>query len=212
MGGNNAMKRIYMIILAVVVLMLSSPAVFGEDYDDYVIDVYLNNNDCPLQIVDWNAWYRTKDTITFGDAWVASEYGSAPRVREAGFQYDMRLKHNGSKEIIAFQVNVVVFSAFEEYLDTFGIFQGAVLKPGKDITRKNLAVFNGDNQFLTFFLWVDKVRDVDGNLFFADLDEIKSSIEKKMGMEIPIEYLEAGTVQEINQKSRFRERVHVDVY
>lgn len=206
------MKGIYTIILAVMLLMLATPSIYGEDYDDYVIDVYLNNNDCPMQIVDWNAWYRADDKITFGDALVANEYGTAPKVREAGFQYDMRLKHNGPREIIAFQVNVVVFSAFEEYLDTFGIFQGAVLKPGKDITRKNLAVFNGDNQFLTFFLWVDKVRDVDGNLYFADLTKIKSDIEKKMGIEIPIEYLKAGMVQEINQKSRFKERVYVDAY
>jgi len=204
----------HLIILSIAIFLCVIVPVEGEDYDNYVKDYYLNENECPLQIVDWNAWYRTDDDITFGwsDAIASPKHGNAPSVKEAGFQYDIRIKHNGNVEILAFQVNVVVFSAFEEYLDTFGIFQGAILKPGKDITRKQKAIYNGDNQFLTFFLWVDKVRDIDGKLYFADLESIKESIEKKTGFDIPLDYLKTEYVLEINSNTRFKDRVYVDVY
>ena len=206
------MKRLMISMMVAVMLLVPIYSVcYAEDYDDFVIDVFLNNENCPLEIINWNAWYRANDKITFGDAFVAEMTGSVPNVREAGFQYDLRMKHNGDKSLVAFQVNVVVFSAFEEYLDTFGIFQGAILKPDKDITRKNRVIFNGDSQFMTFFLWVDKVRDVDGNLYFADLTMVKSAIEDRMGIEIPTSYLTAGIIQEINQQTRFREVTYTKV-
>jgi hypothetical protein len=200
------------LLVSGLLLLVLSPVGYAEDYDDYVVDVYINNNDCPIQIVDWNAWYRTNDTITFGDALLSAYSDTAPTVREAGFQYDLRIKHNGTTDIVAWQVNVVVFSAFDEYLDTFGIFQGAVLEPGKDITRNNLAMFNGDNTFLTFFIWVDKIRDADGNLYFADLEAVKAMIDERMEIDFPEDLLQAGYVQEINQSLRFREEQYVNVY
>lgn len=199
--------------LSVIVLfLLMSTAAFALDYDDYVVDNLVNDELCPLQIINWNAWYRAEDTITFGDSLLSSYSGNAPRVREAGFQYDLRIEHVGEIDIIAWQVNVVVFNAFGEYLDTFGIFQGAILAPEKDITRSNRVIFNGDSTFLTFFLWVDKLRDSDGNIYFADLAQIKATIDETMEFDLPKEHLEAGFVQEINASIRFRERQYIDVY
>ena len=205
-------RSILGLVVALVLVFLLPGQAGAEDYDDYVVANLVNYNECPLLITHWHAWYRSDDTITFGDAMISGLGDRAPRVREAGFQYDIKLSHVGSIDIVAFQVNVVVFNAFDEYLDTFGIFQGAVLTPGKDITRKNMAMFNGDNTSFTYFLWVDKVRDAEGNLYFADVDDVKAQIDETMGFELSLEYLEAGMILEGNTAQRFREREYVDVY
>ena len=206
--------RILIKLIMVVSLasLVTGQAHGGNDYDDYIVANMLNSNDCPLLLTYWHSWYRSDDTVTFGDALLAGYADTAPRVREAGFQYDIKLSHVGQVDIVAFQVNVVVFNAFDEYLDTFGIFQGAVLTTSKEISRKNMAMFNGDNTAFTFFLWVDKIRDAEGNLFFADVADVKSRIDEAMGFELPLEYLEAGTILEGNSSQRFRDREYVDVY
>lgn len=209
MKSRILIRTILVVALAIITI---APAYSGNDYDDYIVSNLLNSNDCPLLLTHWHSWYRTDDTITFGDAFLAGYTDTAPRVREAGFQYEITLSHVGSVDIVAFQVNVVVFNAFNEYLDTFGIFQGAVLTTGKEIGRKNMAMFNGDSTAFTYFLWVDKVRDVDGNLYFADVEGIRTQISEAMGFDFPLEFLEAGTVLEGNTVNRFREREYVDVY
>jgi len=214
MKFKNLNGLIFIVTMSLLFSFFNTGRLEALDYDDYVVDVLINDPDCSLQVTDWNAWYRSDDTITFGDAFIAAYNETAPTVREAGFQYDLEVFHvaESTTDIIAYQVNVVVFSAFDEYSDTFGIFQGAVLRPDKSVERNNSAIFNGDNSFLTFFIWVDKVRDADGNIYFADLENIKSEIDTTMGIDIPFEFLEAGHIVEINQQERFRERVYADVY
>jgi len=212
------MYKIFSIILFTVtvfaVAAITPVRVEALDYDDYVVDVLINDPDCQLQVTDWNAWFRANDTITFGDAWSAAYTETAPRVREAGFQYDLEILHveDSTVDVVAYQVNVVVYSAFDEYLDTFGIFQGAVFTPNKSVSRNNTAIFNGDSSFMTFFIWVDKIRDANGNIYYADLEEIKSVIDETMEIDIPVHTLEAGNIVEVNQQERFRERVYVDAY
>jgi len=195
------MKYSLFALIILSMLFMVPMAANATDYEDYVVDVLINDESCPLQVLDWNAWYRAKDKITFGDALFL---GDAAPVRVAGFQYDLKVKNTGKIDLVAYQVNVVVFSAFNEYLDTFGIFHGAILSPDKDMKRSNMAMFNGDDMFLTFFIWVDKARDSDGNIYFADLTKVKSTIEEKMGMEIPEEYLKPGIILEMNESLRMR--------
>lgn len=209
MKARILIKLIMVLSLA---FLVTGQANGGNDYDDYIVSNLLNSDDCPLLLTHWHSWYRSDDTVTFGDALLANYSDTAPRVREAGFQYDIKLSHVGSIDIVAFQVNVVVFNAFDEYLDTFGIFQGAVLTTGKKITRKNMAMFNGDSTAFTYFLWVDKVRDTEGNLYFADVEDVKSQIDEATGIDFPFEYLEAGLILEGNTVNRFREKEYVDVY
>ncbi|MFH1676095.1 MAG: hypothetical protein ABIC40_03635, partial [bacterium] len=61
------MKHSLFALMVLSVLFLVPMAANATDYDDYVIDNLINDESCPLQVLDWNAWYRSKDTITFGD-------------------------------------------------------------------------------------------------------------------------------------------------
>ncbi|MCD6119976.1 hypothetical protein J7K50_09110 [bacterium] len=185
---------------------------WAKDYDDCAVSMILNFPEAGLEVLEWNAWYRASDTITFGDAFAAGLSKTAPNVREAGFQYDLAIQNITEKFVVAFQVNVVVFNPWDEYLDTFGIFQGALIKPEKRILRKNRAMFNGDSQFFTFFIWVDKVRFEDGSTYIADIQEIKAIIDESLKLDFPIELLKAGNVLELNENRRFRERQYMDVY
>jgi hypothetical protein len=200
------MKRTYILFLFVLLFLSPTKMALSKDYNAAQVDYFLNYQDCPIQITEWAVYYQEEGVEDISTL-IGTLPSSIPVSRPAKIQFKFIANNVSDNEIMAYKVNVIVFNPFEEYLDTFSIFNSYSYKPGKDISDSGSVIFDNANEFMTFFIWIDKARDKKGNLYFADLNNIKNAIKEKIGIDMPLELLEVDPVKDINSKARLKKHV-----
>jgi hypothetical protein len=177
----------------------------AKDFEDYAQVVLVNHPQSGVVLSKYKAWFRDRAKQTFLDLWA---YGKeeAP-IREAGYNYEVGYTNASSQDIVALQVNVVAFNAFWEYCDTFAVFHGAIISPGKSLDKGGMVSFNNDVSALYYAAWVDKVLFDDGTVWKMDLATVRQQIEEKFNVSVDYDWLSPASVIEVHRDEKFRRQV-----
>ena len=200
------MFRLLVITFLAFILFGASRAVFAKDFEDYAQSILVNDPQSGVVMTKYKAWYRDRAKQTFLDKLMYKE--KAP-IREAGYNYEVGYCNSSNQDIVALQINVVALNAFWEYADTFAVFHGAIISPGKSLDKGGMVSFNNDVSSLYYAAWIDKVLFDDGTVWKMDHAIVESEIEEKFNVEIEPEWLVPETVIEVHRSEKFRRQTQL---
>lgn len=194
------------VFLAIIVLG-ASLTVFAKDFEDYAQSILVNDPQSGVVMTKYKAWFRDRAKQTLLDVMM---YGQeqAP-IREAGYHYEVGYRNTSNQDIVALQINVVALNAFWEYADTFAVFHGAIISPGKSLDKGGMVSFNNDVSSLYYAAWIDKVLFDDGAVWKMDHAIVESEIEEKFNIDIEPEWLVPETVIEVHRDEKFRRQTQL---
>ncbi len=199
--------RLLVITLLAFILFGASLTVFAKDFEDYAQSVLVNDPQSGVVMTKYKAWFRDRAKQTLLDVMM---YGQekAP-IREAGYHYEVGYKNTSSQDIVALQINVLALNAFWEYADTFAVFHGAIISPGKSLDKGGRISFNNDVASLYYAAWIDKVLFADGTVWKMDHAIVESEIEEKFNVDIDPEWLVPERVIEVHRDEKFRRQTQL---
>ncbi len=195
---------VFTVVLAQFCAVLAAPA---RDFEDYAQVLLVNDPQSGVVMTKYKAWYRDRAKQTFLDK---LRYGKdeAP-IREAGYNYEVGYTNVSGQDIVALQVNIVAFNAFWEYCDTFAVFHGAIISPGKSLDKGGMVSFNNDVSALYYAAWVDKVLFDDGTVWKMDLATVRQQIEERFNVSVDYDWLLPATVIEVHRDEKFRRQTQL---
>lgn len=193
------------VILAIAVLgapLISS----AKDFEDYAQVILVNDPQSGVVMTKYKAWFRDRATQTLLDRMMYKE--QAP-IREAGYNYEVGYMNASNQDIVALQINVLALNAFWEYADTFAVFHGAIISPGKSLDKGGMISFNNDIASLYYAAWVDKVLFADGSVWKMDPMQVKNEVEEKFNINIDPAWLTPEKVIEVHRDEKFRRQTQL---
>jgi len=193
--------------LAITLIFLGASFISSaKDFEDYAQVILVNDPQSGVVMTKYKAWFRDRAKQTFLDRMIYKE--KAP-IREAGYHYEVGYKNTSNQDIVALQINVLALNAFWEYADTFAVFHGAIISPGKSLDKGGRISFNNDVACLYYAAWVDKVLFADGTVWKMDHMQVKTEVEEKFNINIDPAWLTPEKVIEVHRDEKFRRQTQL---
>jgi len=197
----------FAVVLVIAFAFLAASFVSSaKDFEDYAQVILVNDPQSGVVMTKYKGWFRDRAKQTILDRMVYKE--QAP-IREAGYYYEVGYKNASNQDIVALQVNVIALNAFWEYADTFAVFHGAIISPGKSLDKGAMISFNNDIASLYYAAWIDKVLFADGTVWKMDPMKVKSEVEEKFNIDLDPAWLTPEKVVEVHRDEKFRRQTQL---
>lgn len=131
--------------------------VFGQDTRPIIVE----QPDSPVSLSEYSASYQ--------------ESGSYQR---EGVKHELSYQNASDRDIVAFELEFVMFSVFNEYMDTFGGVSMDDLEAGEDDDGGWVASSLNAFTFHTGVAFVRQLRYENGDIWEADMSIVEERLQK----------------------------------
>ncbi|MEO7994729.1 MAG: hypothetical protein ABI743_10060 [bacterium] len=185
---------------------LLAPAVIaaGSDYDDYATHSIIGSEwNTGVEIKTIDMFYRPNTEASDGSVFNNAMWGTPVVYKMKGLAYEIAYENTDTaKSVVAVELGMMFFDPWNDYIATQHLFQGSVLGPGKDVTRKENLEFPNCDRFYSTFTWINAVRFDDGTTFEAQPQQVIDQINASMGTSLSADFAEIGYSNDVNTHTR----------